>query len=194
MSIDPRSIREYYWEPFRSVITDGGAKCIMTAYNAVNGVPMIVNPVVKKKVREEWGLEGFIVCDAEDFRQNVNIHRYCGTHAETAAFALKNGIDSFTDDPELVINSVKGSFLNEGLISESDMESGHREHIQDAYPGTASLIQGTGIRTKYPGTCFMLNSIAVRPTGDARKSIVLLKRCNIFATLKRKRKLRKRRL
>lgn len=121
VSIDPRSMREYYWEPFRRVITEGGAKCIMTAYNEVNGVPMIVSPYVKEIVKEKWGLEGFVVCDAEDFKQNVNDHKYCRTHSETVALALKNGLDSFTDDPELVINSVKEA-LEMGLISEKDID------------------------------------------------------------------------
>jgi len=185
VSIDPRSIREYYWEPFRSVITDGGAKCIMTAYNAVNGVPMIVNPVVKKKVREEWGLEGFIVCDAEDFRQNVNDHRYCGTHAETAAFALKNGIDSFTDDPELVINSVREA-LERGLISESDID----QAIANIFRMRIRYGQfDSGNRNPYKSIpehvlcCEQHSRAAYRA---AQKSIVLLKNDNMLPLKKEK--------
>jgi beta-glucosidase len=120
-SINPRSIREYYWEPFRRIITEYGAKCIMTAYNEVNGLPMIVNPWVKSVVKEKWGLEGFVVCDAEDFRQNVNDHKFCRTHAETFALALKNGVDCFTDEPELVINSAREA-LERGLITEEDID------------------------------------------------------------------------
>ena len=185
VSIDPRSIREYYLEPFRRVITDGGAKCIMTAYNEVNGVPMIVSPWVKKIVKDEWGLEGFIVCDAEDFRQNVNDHKYCKNHSETVALALKNGVDCFTDDPELVISSVKEA-LDKGLISERDIDQAianiFRMRIRYGQFDTRS-------KNPYSNTpeqvlcCEKHSQTAYKA---ARKSIVLLKNENLLPLKKDK--------
>ena len=51
VSIDPRNMREYYWQAFRPVIEDGKASCIMTAYNEINEVPAILNKDVKNVVK-----------------------------------------------------------------------------------------------------------------------------------------------
>lgn len=39
VSIDPRSFYEYYLEPYRRCIIEGGAEGVMTASNAINGTP-----------------------------------------------------------------------------------------------------------------------------------------------------------
>ncbi|MCX7845761.1 MAG: glycoside hydrolase family 3 C-terminal domain-containing protein, partial [Dictyoglomaceae bacterium] len=120
-SIDPRSMYEYYLDVFRRVIEKGKAVCIMTAYNAVNGVPCIINPIVKNVIKEKYGLSGFVVTDAGDFSQTVNSHHTFENHYETLAYALKAGTDCFTDDPNIVIESARKA-LEKGLITEEDID------------------------------------------------------------------------
>lgn len=119
-NIDPRNMFEYYLDVFRRVIEKGKAPCIMTAYNAVNGIPCIINPIVKEIIKDKFGLSGCVVTDAADFSQTVTSHHIFEHHYETLAYALKAGIDSFTDDPELVINSAWKA-LEYGLITEEDI-------------------------------------------------------------------------
>lgn len=38
-------------------------KCVMTAYNLVNGEHMDSNPIIKKILREEWGFKGLVMSD-----------------------------------------------------------------------------------------------------------------------------------
>src|SRR6202034_3020384 len=55
---DQRLLREYYSLPFRMAFLQGGASSYMASYNAWNGVPMTVNPILKNIVAGEWGVNG----------------------------------------------------------------------------------------------------------------------------------------
>ncbi|MDR1693299.1 MAG: hypothetical protein LBR72_08065, partial [Oscillospiraceae bacterium] len=68
--------REVYLRVFQRAVQEGGALSLMTAYNEVNGVPCIVNPELNGIVRDEWGFQGFVVCDGGDFSQTVTHHKY----------------------------------------------------------------------------------------------------------------------
>lgn len=125
-SVDPRNMREYYLLPFRKAFRKGGARSLMTAYNEVNGIPLMQHPAVRDIVKGEWGLEGrgHIVTDGGDVGQTVNLHGYFDTHAETIAAGFKAGADSMTDVPHLVIPAVREA-LERGLITEADLD----EHV-----------------------------------------------------------------
>jgi beta-glucosidase len=47
LNFDPRLFHHYYSVPLRMAIDYGGAQAFMTAYNSVNGVPMMVSPTLK---------------------------------------------------------------------------------------------------------------------------------------------------
>lgn len=104
-SLDGRNKYEYYLEPFRKAVTEGGAEAVMTSYNEINGVPAIVNDEVQRILKDTWGLPGHVVCDGGDMQQTVYDHKYFRTHAETVAYGLKAGVDCFTDDKEVVMAS-----------------------------------------------------------------------------------------
>jgi len=126
-SIPARLMHEYYLVPFRNAIQRAGAASLMTAYNEVNGIPMMLHPVLKEIVKNEWGFEGHVVTDGGDFLHTVDLHHYFETHGETLAAALKNGADSMTDMPEGIILAVKEA-LERKLIDESDLDE-HLERI-----------------------------------------------------------------
>jgi len=126
-SIPPRCMHEYYLAPFKTAIEKGKAVSLMTAYNEVNGIPMMIHPMLNGIVKNEWGLEGHVVTDGKDFLQTVNLHHYFDTHAETLAAALKNGGDNMTDMPEAVLPAVMEA-LERKLICEKDLDE-HLERI-----------------------------------------------------------------
>lgn len=128
-SIDPRNMYEYYLEPFRIAVQEGGAEAVMTAYNAVNGVPSMCNTQVRDIVKEEWKLPGHVVCDGGAMKQVVTDHKYFDEHAKTVAAGLKAGIDCFTDDKDLVEAGARKAFA-EGWISESDMDTAIRNSFR----------------------------------------------------------------
>jgi beta-glucosidase len=126
-SIPPRLLHEYYLVPFKAAIKNAGAVSMMTAYNEVNGIPMMLHPMLNDIVKNEWGLAGHIVTDGGDFLQTVDMHNYFETHGETLAAALKSGADSMTDMPDVVIEAVKEA-LERKLINEADLDI-HLERI-----------------------------------------------------------------
>lgn len=122
VSIDPRNMREYYLKAFEIPFKEGGAQSMMTAYNAINGVPANLSPDVKAIVKEEWGMDGFVVSDAFDVSGTVRDHGYLDTHKEAVARSVRDGgIDSLTDDGELMKQSLREA-LEEGLLTEADLD------------------------------------------------------------------------
>ena len=92
--ISERDLREYYLPAFEKCIIDGKAQSIMTAYNAVNGVPCVVNNYLTKKVlRDDWGFQGYIVTDCSAPQWMVTEHKYVRDHDTAAVLMMKAGID-----------------------------------------------------------------------------------------------------
>lgn len=122
VSIDPRNMREYYLKAFEIPFREGRAQSMMTAYNAINGVPANLSPDVNAIVKQEWGMDGFVVSDAFDVSGTVRDHGYLETHKEAVARSVREGgIDSITDDGELMRQSLREA-LEEGLLTESDLD------------------------------------------------------------------------
>lgn len=122
VSIDPRNMREYYLKAFEIPFKEGGAQSMMTAYNAVNGVPANLMPEVNDIVKQEWGMDGFVVSDAFDVSGTVRDHGYLETHKEAVARSVKEGgIDSITDDGDLMKQSLREA-LDEGMLTEGDLD------------------------------------------------------------------------
>lgn len=126
-SIDPRNKYEYYLEPFRRAVVEGGAEGIMTSYNEINGVPAILNQEIQKIAKDQWGLH-HVVCDGGDMTQTVDFHEYFGSYTETVAAGLKAGMDCFTDDLETVVEAAREA-LELGLIEEADIDRALRCHF-----------------------------------------------------------------
>ncbi|MDO3410778.1 glycoside hydrolase family 3 C-terminal domain-containing protein [Saccharibacillus sp. CPCC 101409] len=120
-SVTPRNMREYYLEAFRIPFEEGGALSMMTAYNSINGTPAIESPYVQRFVKDEWKMDGFIVCDGGDLSQTVHFHKYHDSHAESVAGALLAGVDCLTDEPELVISAAREA-LERRLIGEEEID------------------------------------------------------------------------
>ncbi|MDR1003157.1 MAG: glycoside hydrolase family 3 C-terminal domain-containing protein [Oscillospiraceae bacterium] len=127
-SIPPRAIHEYYLKPFEAVVKDGGAYSLMTAYNEVNGIPMLLHPYLNTIVKDQWGLSrGHIVSDGDDFGQTVTLHKYVLTDKESIAAALKAGNDAMTDNSPEKITAAVAAALEDGLIDEAIID----EHVRN---------------------------------------------------------------
>ena len=77
---DETLFREYYSVPFRMGFQDGGARCFMTSYNAWNGIPCTVQPVIKNVAMKEWGVDGIICTDAGAYSDLVNKPQLLSKH------------------------------------------------------------------------------------------------------------------
>jgi len=117
---DEQLFREYYSVPFRMGIVDGGARAFMTAYNSWNGIPMIVNPVLKNVAVKEWGQNGIICTDGKAFTLLVTAHKFSTNYEVAAAAVIKAGITKFLDRyQDALSNAVKDDLVSEADIDES---------------------------------------------------------------------------
>lgn len=62
--LDERTLREIYLEAFEIAVKEGGAKAIMTSYNAVNGVYANENKhLLQEILRSDWKFDGIVITD-----------------------------------------------------------------------------------------------------------------------------------
>jgi beta-glucosidase len=121
VSLDPRNLREYYLKVFEKAFREGGALSMMTAYNAVNGVPANLLTLIADVVKREWGMNGFVVSDAFDVTGTVRDHGYMTSLPAAVAASIRAGIDSITDDAQVVKQAIREA-LEDGLLTENDLD------------------------------------------------------------------------
>ncbi|HEX6728377.1 MAG TPA: glycoside hydrolase family 3 C-terminal domain-containing protein, partial [Pyrinomonadaceae bacterium] len=117
-NFDERLFHEYYALPFQMGVIEGGSRAYMAAYNAVNGVPMTINPIMQKVTRDQWGQDGIICTDAGAMRNLVTAHKYYPDFETAAAESVKAGIGQFLDDYR---EPVRGA-LKKGSLTEADID------------------------------------------------------------------------
>jgi len=79
---------------FRAAIEEGNAYSVMSAYNAVNGIPVSADPRLMTQVlRDEWGFEGFVVSDCGAVSDVPNRHKYETDPEKAVALIVKAGLD-----------------------------------------------------------------------------------------------------
>lgn len=92
--ISERDLREFYFPAFEKCIVDGKAQSIMTAYNAVNGVPCVVNNyLIQKVLRNDWGFQGYVVSDCSAPAWMVTQHKFVRDNETAAVLMMKAGMD-----------------------------------------------------------------------------------------------------
>lgn len=181
-SVDPRNKQEYYLEPFRRCVEEGGAEAMMTAYNEINGVPAILNHEVQDVVKKQWGLKGHIVCDGGDMTQTVDFHHYYETHAETVAEGLKAGIDCFTDYGPYVEQAAREAYQKH-LITEEDIDRALRNSFGTMIRLGLFDKNGENPYAKIGEDDINTQEAAILSRKMAQKSAVLLKNENHFLPL-----------
>lgn len=118
--MDARDLREFYLFPYKELIQKDKLPSIMTAYNAVNKVPMSANRfLVDTIARRTYGLDGYVTGDCDAVADVVNNHKYAKSRAEAASMGLKTGVDS---DCGGIYQSSSLEALKQGLITESDLD------------------------------------------------------------------------
>ncbi len=119
-NMDDRDMREFYLAPYRKLIRDYKLPSIMTAYNAVNGIPVSASPyLVDTITRKTYGLDGYITGDCGAIDDMVRGHNYTKSFEEAAAMGLKSGVDS--DCGGVYQNHIQQS-LKKGLLTIGDID------------------------------------------------------------------------
>ena len=171
---DERLFHEYYSLPFRMGVIDGGSRAYMASYNAVNGVPMTINPVLQQITREQWGQDGIICTDAGAMKNLVTAHKYYPDLETAATASVKAGIGQFLDDYR---DAVRGA-LKKGLLTEADIDRALRGNFRVMIrlglldPASRVPYSSIGQESNDPWLTDKHKALALLVT---QKSIVLLK-------------------
>jgi beta-glucosidase len=186
-NFDERLWREYYAKPSEMAVRQGGSRALMAAYNAINGTPAHVHPMLRDIVMKEWGVDGIICTDGGGLRLLVEAHKAFPDLATAAAAAIKAGINHFLDDHEQPVKDA----LARGLLSERDLDEALRGLFRislrlglldppDRVPYAAIGRAGDPKPWDQPETRALVREVT-------RKSIVLLKNSAGLLPLDRKR-------
>jgi beta-glucosidase len=117
-NFDQRLFWEYYSVPFRMGFQQGGAKAVMASYNAWNGVPMAINPILKSILVDQWHLD-VISSDGGAVKDLVTQRKLFPTQKAAVVACLKSGINQFLD----TYKDETTQALKEGLVTESEIDA-----------------------------------------------------------------------
>jgi beta-glucosidase len=122
-NMDARNLREYYLPAFEMAVKEGNVRSVMSAYNALNGIPCGANhELLIDILRNEWGFNGFVTsdCGAVDDVYQSNRHHYVNTAAEASAVSMVNGEDL---NCGTTFQNYCKEAIEKGYMQEADLDS-----------------------------------------------------------------------
>jgi len=124
-NFDDRLFWEYYSVPFRMAFQQGGARALMASYNAWNGTPMTINPVLQQVVNGQWDAD-VISSDGGAVTNLVKWHKVFPNQEQAVAASLKAGINQYLD----VYKDEMHAALKDGLVTGSDIDTALRRKLR----------------------------------------------------------------
>ncbi|HEY0716514.1 MAG TPA: glycoside hydrolase family 3 N-terminal domain-containing protein [Streptosporangiaceae bacterium] len=93
-TVSPRQVADRLLPPFEMAVRLGGARSVMHAYTALDGIPTAADPALLTGVlREEWGFDGTVVADYFGISFLELLHGVAGGPGQAAVLALAAGVD-----------------------------------------------------------------------------------------------------
>jgi beta-glucosidase len=125
--ISEQTLRQVYLPPFRAAV-DAGAATIMSAFNAINGVPASANPFTLRQVlREEWGFRGIVDSDWESVRELIQ-HGIANDRETAARKAFLAGVD--LDMASSVYHDHLAALVKSGQVPEARIDESVRNVLR----------------------------------------------------------------
>jgi beta-glucosidase len=118
-----RDLYETYLPQFERAVRDGGVAGVMSAYNALNGIPCSASSfLLDDLLRKQWGFEGYVVSDCGGIGDisGKRAHHYVDTQEEAAALAVKAGVNLCCGgEYNALVKAVQQGLLGEKEINEA---------------------------------------------------------------------------
>ena len=110
-----------YLVAFKATIMEAKADSIMCVYNSVSGVPGCASTdLLQKRLREQWGFQGYVVSDCAAVRDISQNHKFASTMGEGAVAAVKAGTDlTCGNEYRTLVDEVKAGNITEPEINRS---------------------------------------------------------------------------
>ncbi len=89
-----RLLEEIYFPAFKAAFQEAKAWSVMTSYNSLDGRPCTANNwLLNKKLKDEWGFQGFVISDAGATGGANVLHFTAHNYAESTEQAIEGGLD-----------------------------------------------------------------------------------------------------
>jgi beta-glucosidase len=124
-NFDDRLFWEYYSVPFRMAFQDAGASGVMASYNAWNGTPMAVNPVLRDIVIQRWGVN-LVSSDGGAVKLLVTAHKRYATQKDAVVATLKAGINQYLDTYKDELHQA----IKDGSVTEAELDEALRRKFR----------------------------------------------------------------
>lgn len=112
-----RTIREYFFKPFKAAVQEAGVDAVMASYNEIDGIPAHSDThLLTGVLRQRWGFRGMVVSDYFGIPQLRTIHHVVATDAEAAKMALEAGVDMELPSADAFTHLEQ--LVNSGQVSE----------------------------------------------------------------------------
>ncbi|KAK7491119.1 hypothetical protein BaRGS_00017683, partial [Batillaria attramentaria] len=121
--ISERDLRMTFLPAFRACV-EAGAYAVESSYNAINGVPAVMNEwLLTEVLRGEWNFTGFVLSDAGAVESVMNDFHYLNDSVDTAAACVNAGcnveLKSHKTNPPVYYSIVDA--VKQGKIQESTL-------------------------------------------------------------------------
>ncbi len=179
--MDDRNLREYYLPAFEMAVKDANVRSVMSAYNAVNGIPCGANhELLIDILRNEWGFDGFVTSDCGAVEDVFNKHKYVPTGAEASAVSMKNGEDLNCGD---TFQKFCKEAIASGLMTEADLDLALTRVLAARFSVGEFDRKANVSWTSIPASVLNSEENQALALKAAREAIVLLKNDNNFLPL-----------
>jgi len=107
-----------YLPAFRATVMEGKADSVMCVYNSVDGIPGCASTdLLQKRLREQWGFQGYVVSDCGAVGDIFRNHKYASTLGGAAVAAVKAGTDlTCGTEYRTLVDEVKAGNITEAEI------------------------------------------------------------------------------
>ena len=175
--ISEHSLRQYYLPPFHAAIEEGAAT-LMTAFNALNGVPSSANPFTLTEIlRREWGFQGLVDSDYTALAELIP-HGIANDGATAARKAFLAGVDM--DMISSLYHDYLAKLVRSGEVPEAAVDEAVRRVLRVKLAlGLFELPYAD--ETKEAGAVLHPDSVTLARTA-AEESFVLLKNSSVGAS------------
>ena len=126
--ITERKAREIFLKPFKAAV-DAGCMTFMTAYGSIDGEALTISHrYLTDILKEEYGFDGFVVTDWQNFRSLVNGQKVFESMDEACVEGVKAGNDMSMNSCEFYVSLIQA--VKEKRIAESVIDDAVRRILR----------------------------------------------------------------
>jgi beta-glucosidase len=166
--VDERTLHEIYFPAFKAAVQDGGAACVMTAYNLLNGVHCADSDYLMNQVlKGDWNFKGFVMSDWAAVHNGLD--------------AANGGLDLEMPFARFMNHATLTQAINDGKLKETVIDDKVRRILRTII--AAGFLDRPQLLSGNPRNDHQNAAVAL---AGAREAIVLLKNYKHLLPLDRK--------